>query len=831
MSKILPARELLDLVRQREEEERQETETVDSGRAGGRRIYLGNTAAMRALRARRQEARPAPQPAPQPARGRNNTQLIEQPAAARGARPPPPAPGPPPARPVTALQQPPARAQDRSRLPPAERGRDESLDPPTPILGAPALRPPEQPLPATGRGRRNTVQMPRQKSEAKPPAPPPPPDIEVEVEADAEEIGEGLPTLEIELPRSPSQPPSAAAAAAIAEARTDRKPEAKQPRKASSQGWVRSQGDPASQPPASPARAPSVVAKPARSSTPSPVPAVGAQAAQPAARSPSASPPPPAPEPPSDPNPASPAKTSVASMFSWVTQKPDWSPPSVPIKSVPPPPASSAPATVPMMEPMPESARSLVADEPIALSSEETLVLIHYDAAVSLQEMADRTGLSEWRVQKIVDHLRSRGVLEDSGESEAAPPSPPAKPALVPPVPPVAPVPPTPPVPPVAPMPPTPPVAPGPPPASPLAGLADAVAAPTSNRPALALDAEEEPPPRDRERTLLELELEAFISDDDSKLQRAKTEEVVTDTEETIVDNGSGMAASSDVARSAKRAENAERSQATADTAASTPEPEAEAEDQEPPEEDAAEERKYSAEGATVRTLLAHFENVLNKLPSDERAKIATNGSGDDLFALCFDKDPAVVRALWQNVNISNEHARFAAFHHRTSLGLEVIAQRTEFLKDPQIQRRFIRNPVVSEGLLRKMLLAKRLIDIYKVTIDRETTEKTRQSSRAFLRNKFATTDSEDRVELIWKTEGRALTALTGLSIDSKTAALICSRPLVSLMLVQSFCRFAATPPSVIHHFLKQQIVKRQVHLRNALLKHPNCPSDAKRAF
>jgi hypothetical protein len=828
MSKILPARDLLELVRQREEEERQETETVDSGRAGGRRIYLGNTAAMRALRARKEVARKEVTQRP---RGRNNTQLLEQPTEAR-ARPAPPA------APVTALQQPPPRAPDRSRLPPAERGRDETLDPPTPLLGAPALRPPEQPLPATGRGRRNTVQMRPQKPEAKQP---PPPQVAEELEVD--DGGSSMPTLEIELPRPPVQPgPPPAPPPLFAEAKAQPKPEAKQPRKASSQGWVRSQGDPASQPPASPARAPSVVAKPARSSTPSPTPAVGQPpSGQPAAKTPSASPPPPAPAapPPSDPNPVSPAKTSVASMFSWVTQKPDWSPPSVPIKSVPPP-ASSAPATVPMSDPLPESGRSLVADEPIALSSEETLVLIHYDAAVPLVEIAERTGLSEWRVQKIVDHLKSRGVLEDAVDSgEPAPPSPPAKPALVPPVPPVpptppvAPLPPTPPVPPVAPLPPTPPVAPlppGPPPMSPLAGLADAAAAPTSSRPVLAHEGDAAPHPRDRERTLLELELEAFISNDDSKLQRAKTEEVVTeDTEATIVDNGSGMTAS-DVARSAKRAENAERAQESADLGPASKEDEAE-DQQEPPEEDDAEERKLSSEGASVRTLLAHFENVLNKLPSDERAKIATNGSGDDLFALCFDKDPAVVRALWQNVNISNEHARFAAFHHRTSLGLEVIAQKTEFLKDPQIQRRFIRNPSVSEGLLRKMLLAKRLIDIYKVSIDRETTEKTRQSSRAFLRNKFATTDSEDRVELIWKTEGRALTALTGLSIDSKTAALICSRPLVSLMLVQSFCRFAATPPSVIHHFLKQQIVKRQVHLRNALLKHPNCPSDAKRAF
>jgi hypothetical protein len=128
------------------------------------------------------------------------------------------------------------------------------------------------------------------------------------------------------------------------------------------------------------------------------------------------------------------------------------------------------------------------------------------------------------------------------------------------------------------------------------------------------------------------------------------------------------------------------------------------------------------------------------------------------------------------------------------------------------------------------MLPFKRPICIYKVTLD-ETLERTRASARSFLRNKFATTDSDDRMELIWKTEARALMALSGLSIDSKTAALICGRQIVSIMIVQNFTRFAATPPSVISHFLKQPLVKRQLHLRNALLKHPNCPSDAKRAF
>ena len=60
---------------------------------------------------------------------------------------------------------------------------------------------------------------------------------------------------------------------------------------------------------------------------------------------------------------------------------------------------------------------------------------------------------------------------------------------------------------------------------------------------------------------------------------------------------------------------------------------------------------------------------------------------------------------------------------------------------------------------------------------------------------------------------------------------MICARQIMSVAIVQNFTRFAATPPSVITHFLRQPLVKRQIHLRNALLKHPNCPSDAKRAF
>ncbi len=828
MTKILSARDLLELVRQNEEEERRETETVDSDRTQGRRIYTG---AVRDNAARARERR-----------ARNKTELIE---------------------PTSPLAAPPARPPERSRLPPAERGRDASLDPPTPIMPSTLVQ--RQRIPSAP----NLTAVAPEPAAAAPAAGPPPamPSMRRPGQRDTlpikpkprpvlddDDYQSSAPTLELQLPAHakppppPPEPRSAPPPPPEPRSAPPPPPEPERPaaepaapaspraRKASNAAWLRPSEAPASgvaAPSAPPPRAAPVAAK-SRSVTPHPAPPV-------VAAKPRSVPPQPAPvepPPPSDPKPAAPPPSSVASMFSWVTQKPDWAPPSVPITaqkglSSAPPPVSAIPPTVPMSSPISEPAKS--SDEPIALSSEETLVLIHYDAAAPVEAVALNTGLSEWRVKKIVDALKSRGILDEGGSQPPPAPSPPVPPPPPPP-PPVAPAPPPPP--PVAPLEPVPPSAPG----------------------------------RDHARTVLELELEAIqhaaspgdpqAADLAGRVPRSKTEEIMAeylaelegqpppsgqtpalgtsagdlfgaaDPETTIVDSGTAPGGDSGRAK----ATGADDLQ---DAAGDDPPTEA-------PQEGAAEEAE--AAGATdqddvddkaaaaadeknAKSLLAHFEGVLSKLSVDERAKIATNASGNDLLALCFDKEPQVIRALWQNVNLTVEHARFAAFHHRTALGLELLAQRSEFLRDVQTQRRIIRNPLVSESLLRKLLLSKRLIEIYKVTLDREAAERTRQSTRGFLRNKFAVTEPEDRLELIWKTEGRALLALSGLNIDSKTAALLCARPLVSLMLVQCFTRFAATPPSVIAHFLKQNIVKRQVHLRNALLKHPNCPSDAKRAF
>jgi hypothetical protein len=549
-------------------------------------------------------------------------------------------------------------------------------------------------------------------------------------------------------------------------------------------------------------------------------------------------------------------KSAVADMFSWVTQKPAWAPESSSLQEVAPldaPASASTSAQVvgqtPVVQPStpvksesvarPIEARgapppSFVADvgpastdEPVALSSEETLIMLSYDETIPLRELADSTGLTEWRVSLIVDRLKKRGVLESDEASAPTvpagvqapalpPPSAEAKPSLA------------------APEPtPTKPAPPSPTGSSPVAlGPAAAVAAlgatsrsvptPSTVDATHSLDAPESKAPATMpsgaalvELGGLPLAVDAAAPLDDVAAPSARVEPAPA-------------------SRPAQAPLTPAEDSTPAPTAASSDDT-TELDDADALVEDEESEASEAPEGtkepADPASMLALFELKLSILPSDERAKLAQTTDGDELYALAYDKDPAVVRAAWDNIHISVEHARFWAFHHRTSMGLERIGQRVELLKDPQTQRRLFRNPQVSEPLLRKILLSKRLIDIYKHTLDREASERTRQSARGLLRNKFSTTEPEDRVQLLWNTEGRALQQLSGLSLDSKTASLVCARPIVSMMLVQSFLRFSATPPSIISYLLKQPLVKRQIHLRNALLKHPNCPADAKRAF
>lgn len=223
------------------------------------------------------------------------------------------------------------------------------------------------------------------------------------------------------------------------------------------------------------------------------------------------------------------------------------------------------------------------------------------------------------------------------------------------------------------------------------------------------------------------------------------------------------------------------------------------------------------------------FEMELRPLSIDERAALAKTVTGARLFALCFDPDPGVIAALLDNAATTLEHARLAAFHHRDSRGLEELMARAALAADAQVSRRLIHNPATTEAMLRRLLGNKRLLEVYRLLLDRDLPERSRVAVRTLFRARYARASPEERVELVWATEGRVLALVPDLTFDGRTTQILCTKSFVSVMLIQSLARFSAAPPALLAHLLRQPMVKRQVHLKNQLLKHPNTPSDAKR--
>ncbi len=416
---------------------------------------------------------------------------------------------------------------------------------------------------------------------------------------------------------------------------------------------------------------------------------------------------------------AAPAQAPAAAPpidISWLSAKPEWAPASAPIDDAD-------------------------GSTPVALSQDETIVLLNYDAQASLEAISAKTGFSVYKVERIVERLMDHGVFEDL---PAAPTErvetkfhTPNRDLYA------------------------------PPPQSMVALVSAALDAPPDSLEGPATEAD--PRPTDGP------DIELNEADDDDGI----------DSDDLPPASG------------------------TSD------------DDDEP--NDAELE-------ANIRKL---YESKLSRLDADRRVAIATeSGVGAfELFALVYDKDPTVAKALFENVHFLTDHARFAAFHHVTSFGLDRLAMRNELVKDPMVQRRLLRNAHTSELVVRRILGPKRLLDIYKITNDRDVPDRQRMVARGSLRQKFQTADPEERLQLLWNTEGRALTLLSGCPIDSKTTALFCARPVISLIMVQNFSKFGATPPGIIGHFLKQNLVRRQIGIRNMLLKHPNCPSDAKKQF
>ncbi|RKH26969.1 hypothetical protein D7Y13_09830 [Corallococcus praedator] len=224
------------------------------------------------------------------------------------------------------------------------------------------------------------------------------------------------------------------------------------------------------------------------------------------------------------------------------------------------------------------------------------------------------------------------------------------------------------------------------------------------------------------------------------------------------------------------------------------------------------------------------FETRLHALPEDQRVAMAHGAADPELSALCFDPVPAVIKAALENPRVGLAHARLIARHHRNPVGLEALVARAAFAADTGVRRFLVRNPQLPAALFRRMWALRRLMEHHKLTVDRDVPESTRRTARELLRQRFATGPSEEKVELILNTEGRALGALVGMPVDGKTASLLCGRTYRSPLLVQNLARWSAAPPVLIAHLLKQELVRRQPQLRAMLARHPNAPADVKRA-
>jgi hypothetical protein len=223
------------------------------------------------------------------------------------------------------------------------------------------------------------------------------------------------------------------------------------------------------------------------------------------------------------------------------------------------------------------------------------------------------------------------------------------------------------------------------------------------------------------------------------------------------------------------------------------------------------------------------FERKLHGLAAESRVSFALNAEEPVLSALCFDPLPSVAAQLLNNPRFGLHQARLLAAHHPHPSALQALGAREAFLRDAEVQRLLLRNVQLPVSLLQRLLAAKRLLDLFRLSVSRELPEKNQRATRETLRHKFANTAApEEKVELLFHSEGRVLAQLSGLPLDQKTAALLCGRTFSSGLLVQNLARWSATPPSVLSHLLKQVIVKHQPQLRTALLQHPNLPAGAR---
>lgn len=417
------------------------------------------------------------------------------------------------------------------------------------------------------------------------------------------------------------------------------------------------------------------------------------------------------------------------------------------------------------------AAMSDAADDPFELSREETQVMLGRFAGASVADLSKTTGMPAAEVASIVQRLTSLGLIGDEPDEEPEP---------------------------------------------------RAAAAPAAPAPRLVSS----PPPREQHASAAPapaIELEHHAEDDLVALLDAAMADLLPPA---LPPHASLPPEPVPPRRTPPRMTPATRRRFEEEAEAKPPPPEDEAAP-EPSEDDRA--AAEAEKGEDTREYKKLFEAKLHPLPVEQRVALAGAASGAELFALCFDPAAAVILALFDNTAANVEHARLVAFHHRDPRGLDRVLSQPGLARDPLVQRRLLRNPVLTEPALRKLLGQKRLMEIHKLSMDRDVPDRSRASARMFLRTRYLAAQAEERVDLVWATEARVLAVLVGCTFDSRMTSILCSRTYASVMMVQNLARFPATPPALLAYLMRQPIVKRQQHLRNAILQHPNTPSEAKR--
>lgn len=268
----------------------------------------------------------------------------------------------------------------------------------------------------------------------------------------------------------------------------------------------------------------------------------------------------------------------------------------------------------------------------------------------------------------------------------------------------------------------------------------------------------------------------------------------------------------------AKREEEAAASEAASD--GGTDDPDA---------EDTPEEAEKRAAGA--REYQRIYETVYRTMERGARVGAAERAEGENLLALCHDPDPQVIHAVLANPKANLDAARMVAQHHRTHAGLDHVGRRTEFVSDSLVQRRLLGNPQLPDTILRKIVSPKMLSEVYKIAVNREIPERSRALTREMLQKKFMLASADERAALLIRTEGRCLIMLVNCALDARTTQMLTSKTSYTVLFIQNFARWSATPPAILTHLLKQPLVRQNMGLKKMLLKHRNMPSDAKRSL